>query len=652
VARIAAQARDATYPGPVARPSTADAAEPTAPVARRPSTAGTVLAQVLPGAAVAAVVALALTALSGAETYARLGLPDPGPVVTYGLPVVRALTESVAVVTVGALLLAALLVPPRGLGWLGADGYRAVRVASWTAAAWAGGALVTGVFAVADAFARPLSVVLTTSTLSESLDGLPAARIWFLTAGVAIVCAVLCRLALSWHAALGAFALAVLGLLPAAFGGHSGTGSAHDIAMNSLALHVVAAALWIGGLVAVLVHAVVGGGDLVTGLGRFSTTAFWCWVVLALSGTVNALLRVNPADLLTSTYGLLLLAKIAGLVVLGVFGAAHRARTVPEVAAGSRAALVRLGGVEVLIMFATVGVAVALGRTPPPGPSGPLPSRVEALLGYSLDRPLDLAGLVTAARPDLVLGTLAVVAALVYLAGVRRLRRRGVAWPGGRTASWLVGCGVLLVATSSGIGTYAPAQFSVHMAQQVLVMVVVAPAWVLGRPATLLAAVRPAATDGPPGPQEWVAGIGRSRVGRFLTTPVVATVVLVATAWALDVGGVFDALVPEHVGHLSMTVCALAAGCLFAGVATDARVARRVRAGMVLVAAVAQGGLAVAVAGSSRVIGAEYWRQLGLPFVDRPADQTLGALVLAVAVLPLLALLVTLRRPSDVQVSS
>ncbi|WP_433802325.1 cytochrome c oxidase assembly protein [Actinomycetospora sp. CA-084318] len=635
----------------MARPSTRDAVVPTDGGDRRPSTASAVFSQALPGAAVAAVVALALTALSGAETYARLGLPDPGPVVTYGLPVVRALTESAAVVTVGALLLAAFLVPPRGLGWLAADGYRAVRVASWSAAVWAGGAVVTGVFAIADAFARPLSVVLTTGTLTESLTGLPAARIWFLTAGVAVCCAVLARLALSWHAAVGAFVLAVLGVLPAAFGGHSGTGSAHDVAMNSLALHVVAAALWVGGLLAVLVHATVRGVHLPTAAGRFSTTAFWCWVVLALSGTVNALLRVNPADLLVTTYGLLLLAKVAGLVVLGVFGAAHRTRTLPDVEAGSRSALVRLGGVEVLIMFATIGVAVALGRTPPPEMTTPLPSRVEALLGYSLDRPLDLTGLVTSARPDLLLGTAAVVAAIMYLAGVRRLRARGVVWSARRTTSWLVGCATLLVATSSGIGAYAPAQFSVHMFQQVLVLVVVAPAWVLGRPGVLIAAVRGRGPEEVPGPAEWLPALRRSRAGRWVTTPVVATLVFVGTGWLLDVGGLFDTLVPEHVGHLTMTVWALVTGCLFTRVVADATVRVPVRTGMVAVAAVGQAALAVTVATSSRIVGADHWRQLGLPFVDRAADQALGGIVLAVAVVPLLCLLAVARTRSDVQVS-
>ena len=611
---------------------------------RRPSTSGSVLGQVLPGVAVAAVVALALTALSGPETYARLGLPDPGSLVTYGLPVLRALTESAAVVTVGFLLLAALLVPPSGLSWLGADGYRAVRIASWSAAAWAAGALVTTILAVADAFGRPVAVVLRGSTLSESLTGLPTAWLWVVTAGFALVCCVLCRVALSWGTAVAALGVGVVGLLPAAFGGHSGAGGGHDFAMSSMALHVVAAALWIGGLVAVLVHAILRGAFLTTALARFSALALGCWVVLAVSGVLNAVLRVAPDALLTSTYGALLLVKIGALVLLGVFGAAHRTRTLPEVASGSRAALVRLGGVETLIMFATVGVAVALGRTPPPEMTAPLPTRVEALLGYSFDGPLDVPGLVTAARPDLLLGTAAVVAAVAYLVGVRVLRRRGTAWPPGRTVAWLVACAVLLVVTSSGIGRYAPAQFSLHMLQQVAALVVVGPLAVLGRPGRLVAAVRPR-TEGSPGVEEWGPALGRTSVGRFLTTPVVATVLLVATPWVLDAGGLFDLLVPEHAGHLAMTAWAVAVGAVFASVVLAPDGPRRaVRGLMVVGAAVGLLALAVVVARSPEVVGGAYFAQLGLPWVDRAGDQVVGALVLGLGAVPLLALLLPLGR--------
>jgi cytochrome c oxidase assembly factor CtaG/putative copper export protein len=621
------------YPGTVPRASPTGAAAP-APGARRSTVTGAVIEQILPGVAVAAVVALALTALSGARTYARLGLPDPGALVTYGLPVVRALTESAAVVTVGALLLAAFLAPPPGASWLAADGYRAVRLASWAAAGWAAGALVTSVLAVADAFGRPLGEVLTPTVLRESWGGLPTAQAWQVTAFVALVCCGLARVALAWPTTVAAFALAVVGLLPVALTGHSATGGAHDLAVNSLVLHVSAAALWVGGLVAVLVHTVAGGSFTTTALRRFSTLALGCWVVLAATGLVNALLRVPPSELLRTTYGLLVLAKVAGLAVLGLIGARHRSHTLPAVAAGSRAGLVRLGGVEVLVMFATVGVAVALGRTPPPETSTPLPSRVEALLGYGLDRPLDLPGLVTAARPDLLLGTGAVVAALAYLVAVRRAGP----WNRGHTTAWLAGCAVLLAATSSGIGRYAPAQFSVHMGQQVAVGVVAPLLLVLGRPGRLVRAVtRPAAPGGSPGPREWGPALRASWAVRGLTSPVVATVLLVGSGWLLDAGGGFDALVDSHVGHLVMTAWMFAVGSVFAAVVLDPGRRTAVRAAMAAVAGVAQAALGWVVLVDARVIGAGYWAQLGLPWIDRVADQRVGGVVLLAGALPYLA---------------
>jgi putative copper resistance protein D len=603
--------------------------------------AGAVVEQILPGIAVAAVVALALTALSGARTYARLGLPDPGALVTYGLPVVRAVTESAAVVTVGALLLAAFLAPPPGASWLAADGYRAVRVASWSAAGWAAGALVTAVLAVADAFGRPLGAVLSPTVLWESFGGLSSAGAWLATALVALACWGLTRLALSWPATVAAFVLAVVGLFPVALTGHAATGGAHDLAVDSLVLHVVAAALWVGGLVAVLVHTALGGSSLATALRRFSATALVCWLVLAATGTVNALLRVPPSELLRTTYGLLVMAKVAGLAVLGVIGARHRSHTLPAVAGGSRTALARLGGVEVLLMFATLGVAIALGRTPPPELSTPLPTRVEALLGYRLDGPLDLPGLATAARPDLLLGTGAVAAAVLYLAGVRRAGPVGR----GRTAAWLSGCAVALVVTSSGLGSYAPAQFSVHMLGQVALGVVVPIMLVLGRPWRLVRAVpRPAPPGGASGPREWGPALRASWAGRVLGSPLVATVLVAGSGWLLDVGGGFEVLVDSHGGHLLMTAWMLAVGCVLAGVVLGTTPGTAVRATAAAVAGLAQAALGWVVAASGHVIGAAYWAELGLGWIDRAADQTAGGLVLVAGSLPWFVLAVALVR--------
>ena len=69
-------------------------------------------------------------------------------------------------------------------------------------------------------------------------------------------------------------------------------------------------------------------------------------------------------------------------------------------------------------------------------------------VGYGLAGPPTAARLLLGWRFDLLFGTAAVVLAVGYLAGVRRVP----GWSRGRTVAWLAGCVVVLVATSSGIG--------------------------------------------------------------------------------------------------------------------------------------------------------------------------------------------------------
>ena len=85
-----------------------------------------------------------------------------------------------------------------------------------------------------------------------------------------------------WSAVL--LGIALLGPLPVALTGHSAGGGAHDIATDSLVLHVLAASLWVGGLVAVLGRRGRDRGPdraaaLATAVPRFSRLALVCWLV-------------------------------------------------------------------------------------------------------------------------------------------------------------------------------------------------------------------------------------------------------------------------------------------------------------------------------------------------------------------------------------
>lgn len=95
------------------------------------------------------------------------------------------------------------------------------------------------------------------------------------------------------------------------------------------AIHLGAAAVWLGGLIW-LVTADRHGGRYVEGARRISSMALAAVLAVVATGIVQAaLLLPSVSALFQSTYGRVVLLKSAGLVVLVVFGAYHR-RIVPR----------------------------------------------------------------------------------------------------------------------------------------------------------------------------------------------------------------------------------------------------------------------------------------------------------------------------------
>src|SRR5699024_11602568 len=104
-------------------------------------------------------------------------------------------------------------------------------------------------------------------------------------------------------------AVTVLSLLPVAATGHASGSTAHDLATNSLIIHLFAAAFYVGGLVAVLARALRGGGRVALALRRYSAVATVAIAALAFSGLINGIVRLHHSDVFTSTYGLLVVGK-------------------------------------------------------------------------------------------------------------------------------------------------------------------------------------------------------------------------------------------------------------------------------------------------------------------------------------------------------
>ncbi|MFB9314450.1 cytochrome c oxidase assembly protein [Nocardioides plantarum] len=146
----------------------------------------------------------------------------------------------------------------------------------------------------------------------------------------------------------------------------------------------------------------------------------------------------------------------------------------------------------------------------------------------------------------------------LYLLGVARLRRRGDAWPLGRTVAFVgVGMGAFLVATTSGLAAYDTTLVSVHMVQHMVLSMVVPLFLALGAPVTLALRTLPAR------PRRWLLTLLHSRVARVLSFPPLTFGLYVISPWALYFSGWYRASL-EHVWvHEAMHVHLVVVGALF-----------------------------------------------------------------------------------------
>ncbi|GIH70889.1 cytochrome c oxidase assembly protein [Sphaerimonospora thailandensis] len=599
----------------------------------------------------AAVGALAITMiLSGAATPRIIpGLPDEGMVTRWMLPISKLTVDVSGVLTVGLLAAAATFLPS-DKGLLGEAAQLYVRAASWTALAWAAGAAGALVFGASNTFGQPVSELIDgamlTSYASQTSQGVALTLVVLF--GVAI--ALFARNAITAGVAAGLLALALVTLLPPALTGHSASSPNHGLATTSVAFHLLFLAPWVGGLAVLSVHALRGERHLAVAADRFSRMALWCFIGVGVSGLASVAARLASVDaLFTSSYGLILLAKIAAFVLLGFVGWRHRRRTLPRLASGEPHAFLALALGEILVMAATMGLAVALSRTAPPPVEVPL-DRAFELLGYLVPPPLTLGNLLALWWLDLFFAALAVVLAGLYVAGVVRLYRRGDRWPWGRTVSWLLSIVILVLTTQSGVARYGPVLFSVHMTQHMILSMLIPIFLVLGAPVTLaLRALRPAVRKGDRGPREWITVILHSRVVKFFTHPAIATAIFIVSTFALYFTPLFASAMQEHIGHIAMMVHFLLSGSLFFWViiGVDPAPNKLPHFGRLLLLMVTMpfhAFFGIAVMSMGAVLAADYYGQLGRTWgVSSLADQeTGGAIAWAFGEVPTLIVLLAL----------
>jgi putative copper resistance protein D len=152
---------------------------------------------------------------------------------------------------------------------------------------------------------------------------------------------------------------------------------------------------------------------------------------------------------------------------------------------------------------------------------------------------------------------IAAAAAALYVIGVRRLHARGRPWPGGRSAAFLSGLAVVLVATESGFAAYDTILFSLHIVQHILLGMVAPLLLVLGAPITL--ALQASSRRS----QRRILRVLRSAPARVLTHPLTAWLLFGTSIVTLYFTPLYELSLRNDWFHVATHAYFLLAGCLF-----------------------------------------------------------------------------------------
>lgn len=490
---------------------------------------------------------------------------DPGALVRFGLPVAKLFVNIGAAVTLGAVTLALFALSPKRDEYHLALDVAAAGAALYTVAAGATGFLtflnVTGTSVTFDdQFGAKLGLFVTDVELGQA---------WLATTLIAATLTVLCFAVRGQTLMFFVGVLAVISLVPMAQQGHAAGTAGHNAAITALGLHLLFAAIWLGGLLTIiLIRSTLEPDRIIPVIKRYSSLALVAFIVVAISGYASAELRIGTLDRLLTPYGVLVLAKVAALVAIGLFGAVQRNWLIGRMETASKA-LGRyfwwLVVAELGFMGVASGLAAALARTATPVAEqvASAPTAAELLTGEPLPPELTPARYLTMWDIDLIWLLITAFAIFFYLAGVVRLHRRGDTWPIHRTVFWVLGMLVLFYLTSGGIAAYQDYLFSVHMLGHMGLTMLVPVLLVPGAPVTLAMRAIEKRHDGSRGPREWILLAVHSKFAGIIANPVVAAVLFAGSLWVFYYSPLLRWAMTDHIGHEWMIAHFVLTGYLF-----------------------------------------------------------------------------------------
>jgi putative copper resistance protein D len=518
----------------------------------------------------AALVLVAFLALLAALAYGGgANVPiaiDPGAVARWGLPISNLLVNLSEAGTIGALVLASFVFVAKKPEYT-----RALDVAAGSAALWAVSSAAAGFLSFQTAYPQPFSFNTQYSdSLSSFVTSAADGQAWLAQTLIAAAFAVVC-FAVRNQTIIGiATILSIFSLVPVALQGHAGDLSGHDAATTSIWIHVVFAAVWLGGLLTIILSK-----DLLEKkrigvvIERYSTLALVAFVCVAISGYVNAQIRLETLPNLLTPYGILVLVKVFAIGALGLFGLFQRRFFVGRITGavtGARKYFWLMIVSELAFMGIASGTAVALSRTADPQLPDNVPTHPSGafiLTNTNLPPLPNFERYFTMWNFDLIWVLLCGFGLFFYLAAVRRLNRRGDKWPIQRTVLWVAGILVLFYITNGGVNVYETYLFSAHMLAHMVLGMMVPVLLVPAAPITLALRAINRRTDGSRGGREWLLLLVHSKPFRFFANPIVAALLFIVSLWVFYYTPLFSWASTDHIGHEWMIFHFLIVGYLF-----------------------------------------------------------------------------------------
>ncbi len=427
----------------------------------------------------------------------------------------------------------------------------------------------------------------------------------------------------------GAVALMVitfLGLLAPYLENHNASSGHHMLAVGLVVVHVLALALWIGGLIALVM---MGTPERNRAHPRFHQIALWSLAAVALTGALNGWIRLGSISNIGSSYGLLLLGKsILLMLIFTVAFTSHR-RNKERV---NERSLTRQLSIEGVLFVITMSMGIALGQIAPPQAESD--AVIHPILGSPMPQAPTFARLLWGYEPNGLFLAFLVLLVALYIRGVVVLTRRGDKWPINRTIFFALGISVADFAVNGGLGVYSHVAFSFHMVAHMALATVAPIGIVLGAPITLaLRALPIGRTPQERGVRGFALALLHSRYSRFLTNPIVAMLIFDGSMFALYFTDLFKWLMGYHFGHFFMEMHFFIAGFLFFAslIGVDPIPNKFPFVGRIVVILAAMSihaFFSISLMSSSVLVDGGYFASLGRPWwPDLLGDQRTGAAI-------------------------